>query len=212
MTRTARILLLIAALAVAASSAVSAGAAAAPAEWRAGAEVLGLTLLWVIAAAAVFAWGRVDPLSTMGFKRGRWPDVLIGIGAGIVLMLAVPLLAMLASAIAGDTGLIETAAARPAWLVLLGVLTASGTEEIVYRGAAMGALQRAGAGWGWQLLLPAAAFTATHLSWSPAHTLVVVLPLALALGALYLWRRSLVVTVIAHLVIDAPLVAIALMS
>ena len=41
-------------------------------------------------------------------------------------------------------------------------------------------------------------------------TLFVVLPLSVALGCLYLWRRSLPVTMLAHLIIDAPLVVFAL--
>ena len=46
-------------------------------------------------------------------------------------------------------------------------------------------------------------------SWNVAHVVAVVLPLGALLGLLYVWRRNIVVVVIAHLVTDLPLVVLA---
>lgn len=209
--RNARVLLVIASGAVIASFAVTAAAAAAPSPWRSQAELAGMGALWVIAIGTVVVWRRYDSLAGIGLRRVGGRDVLIAFASGVVLMLAVPALAWLATTVtAHGVGLVESATARPAQLVVLGVLTAAVTEEVVFRGAAMGALARAGAVRFWQVAVPAVLFTATHVAWSPAHTLFVVLPLSVALGCLYLWRRSLPVTMLAHLIIDAPLVVFAL--
>lgn len=39
-------------------------------------------------------------------------------------------------------------------------------------------------------------------TWSPAHAFGVVLPLGAALTGLYLWKRSLAVVIVAHLLAD----------
>lgn len=92
---------------------------------------------------------------------------------------------------------------------MLGVLTASVTEEIIFRSAAMGALIAVRAPTLVVLILPALLFTTVHWSWGIAHMAFVVLPMSLALGALFLWRRSLLVNIIAHLVADLPVIVLA---
>lgn len=206
-----RVLLVIASVAVIALFAVTVAAASVPSDWQPQAELVGMAALWVIAITTVVTWRRHDSPVGIGLRRMSGPDVLIALVSGVVLMLAVPLLALLATMVTTDgVGLVESATARCAPLIALGILTAAVTEEVVFRGAAMGALTRAGAGRIWQVAVPAVLFTATHEAWSPTHTLFVVLPLSIALGLLYLWRRSLPVTMLAHLIIDAPLIVLAL--
>lgn len=54
-------------------------------------------------------------------------------------------------------------------------------------------------------------FVVAHLgSWSLAHIVGVVVPLGALMTWLYLWRRNLTVNIIAHAIIDAPLVVLAL--
>lgn len=56
-----------------------------------------------------------------------------------------------------------------------------------------------------------AVFALAHAgNWNAAHVLVVPLPLGAALTALYLWRRNLIVAMIAHFMIDLPLVIVAM--
>jgi membrane protease YdiL (CAAX protease family) len=102
------------------------------------------------------------------------------------------------------------AASGPAWLVLAVVLTASVTEELLFRAYPIERLARlTGARWP-GALLSLAAFVAFHLhdgTWG--HVVGVVLPLRAVMTGLYLWRRN-VVVIITHFLLDLPLVLVAL--
>lgn len=56
-------------------------------------------------------------------------------------------------------------------------------------------------------------FTVIHVpGWGVAHALGVVLPLGAALTGLYVWKRNLLLVMLVHLVIDAPLIVLALIG
>lgn len=172
--------------------------------------VIALAAMWAIAIAETIIWLRLSTPLSLGIKLFGPRDIAIAIVAGIVLSLAVPLLSMASLWIAGaETGTIETAGQLSVGIAVLGVLTAAVTEEVIYRAGAMGALRKLRAPTWVVLVVPALIFTATHWSWRITHTAFVVLPLGLALGALYLWRRSLPVNIVAHLIVDIPIVVLA---
>ena len=108
-----------------------------------------------------------------------------------------------------ETGTINTDTQLNAGIAIAEVVTAAVTEEIIYRAGAMSALIAIRAPRVIVLLIPAVIFTATHWSWGLAHTAFVVFPLSVALGALFIWRRSLVVNMIAHLLVDLPVIVLA---
>ena len=84
----------------------------------------------------------------------------------------------------------SVAGGAPAWLLLVMVLTASVTEELLFRSYPIERLARL-TGKRWPgALLSLAAFVAFHLhGWNLGHVVGVVLPLGAVMTGLYLWRR-----------------------
>ena len=99
----------------------------------------------------------------------------------------------------------------PAWLLLVVVLTASVTEELLFRAYPIECLTRlTGSRWP-GAVLSLAAFGAFHLlGWNVGHVVGVVLPLGAVMTGLYLWRRNLVFVIMTHVVLNLPIVLIAL--
>lgn len=182
---------------------------------EAGTALAGMALLWgcALGLLAVVRVREGRPLASLGLGRPTLRGAALAAGIGVVLSLLVPLLSLAAARVlpAPDAGgVIGVAGRLPAWLLLLGVATAAVTEEILFRAypivrfAARGRRPPLGA------LLRFVAFVASHApGWNPAHVVGVVLPLGLALGALYLWRREVWFVMIVHAVVDLPLVALA---
>ncbi|WP_269518776.1 CPBP family intramembrane glutamic endopeptidase [Brachybacterium phenoliresistens] len=96
-------------------------------------------------------------------------------------------------------------------MLVAGVLTAAVTEEVIFRAVPMELLlRRRFPSWA-AVLVPLIAFTLAHAgSWSPAHVVGVVMPLGLLLGLVYLRWRSLGMCMVVHLLVDAPLVLVAI--
>lgn len=105
----------------------------------------------------------------------------------------------------------SVAGSAPAGLLLIVVLTASVTEELLFRAYPIEHLARL-TGKRWPgALLSLAAFVALHLEgWNLGHVIGVVLPLGAVMTGLYLWRRNLVFMIITHFFLDLPIVLIAL--
>lgn len=172
-----------------------------------------LLVMWVAAGATWICLahgGGRDVTFRIRLSRG---DLLVSAVAGVGGMLLVPALSWLTAHTLGDTQLLESTERAPAWLIVAAVLTAAVTEEILYRAMPMELLLRDRHPSWLVLLAPLALFVLAHLgSWNLAHVVGVVLPMGLLLSALYLWRRNLTVNVLVHLMIDAPLIVIAIMA
>ena len=102
-------------------------------------------------------------------------------------------------------------AAIPVGWLALGIGTAVIMEEVVYRAYLIErSVQLTGRRWP-GAILGLALFVVIHLGgWNLAHVVGYVLPLGAAFTGLYLWRRNLLFVVIAHLLLDLPIVLIAL--
>ncbi len=135
-------------------------------------------------------------------------------GLGVLLSVSVPLLTVLISQILPapeSGGIVDTASGSTPGLLLLSALTAGVTEEILFRGYAIERLIELTRRPWISALTSLAVFVLTHLAgWSLAHVVGVVLPLGAILTALYVWRRNLVFVIIARILVDLPLVLIAL--
>jgi len=173
-------------------------------------------MLWLLAGTliALTMWGERKPWSWLGVRRLTWRAVLLAVGFGIVLGIAVPVLTAVAHWFmpAPGGGTVDSAAGSgSAWLLLIVVLTASVTEEILFRAYPIERLGRlTGSRWP-GALLSLLAFVAFHLEgWNLGHVLFVVLPLGAVMTGLYLWRRNLGFVIITHFVLDLPIVLIAL--
>ncbi len=178
--------------------------------------IVGLSALWVLAIIAVMiaTRGEARGWADIGVHRPRARDVLLGLGLGIGLMLLVPLLSLGAGLILPTTGggIIE-ATAQPWPIILIAIVTAAVTEEVLFRAYPIEGLKRVTGSLWPGAAVGLVAFTVLHAGgWSPAHVLGVVLPLGLLLALIYVWRRSLLVVIIAHFVTDLPLLVVAIVD
>ncbi len=179
-----------------------------------GGAIAGLTALWLIAATVTAHAVYVEELgwTAVGIRRLSAGSTAFAVTAGLALMLLVPLLSFTAAQLLPTGGgTIGSATQRPWSLVLAAVITAAVTEEVLFRAYPVERL--------WALtkspwpgaVLGLIAFVLLHAgSWNAAHVVGVVLPLGAMQTLLYVWRRNLVLVIIAHLVADLPLVILAL--
>ncbi|MDZ4181043.1 MAG: CPBP family intramembrane glutamic endopeptidase [Coriobacteriia bacterium] len=180
-------------------------------------SLIGLSVMWLLAAGVVLIvlHGERRALPSIGWIRLPWVHALQAVLIGVGLSLAVPVLSLAVGRVfpAGDAGSIASAARMPWGLVLAAAVTAAVTEEVLFRGYA---LERMGELLGQRWVgsaIAVASFTITHSAgWNLAHVVGVVLPLGIALTALYWWRRSLPFVMIVHLMIDLPLVVMSAAS
>ena len=180
--------------------------------------LIGFVVYWSLACGliAITRMGERQSLGSLGFKRLSWRMVLVAGGLGILLSVTVPLLTLLTARVlpvAESGGVVDTASRYPAWIVLLSILTAGITEEVVFRGYALERLvQRTDNLWVGAFVSLTAFVLAHGSGWNLGHILGVVLPLGLILTGLYIWQRNLIFVIIVHIVVDLPLFFIALGS
>lgn len=178
----------------------------------------GMAVFWgsTLGVLVVVRYYEGRSLTSLGLRPLTMRGLLLALGFGIGLSLSVPLLTLAAALFlpSPDEGsVLETAVRFPVWLLLLSVVTAAVTEEILFRAYPLERLPGAGRFPFAGILLGLGAFVTVHASgWNAAHVLGVVLPLGLALTALYLWRRELWFVVIVHALVDLPLVVLALLE
>lgn len=166
----------------------------------------GLAAMWVIAAGALLL-ARVGRWN-IGLNRPGKRGWIVAIVAGVVFMLLVPVLSLAGAALFPQEAL---GSRGTLVLVIAGVVTAAVTEEVIFRGVGITGLQKAGLPTWAAAALSLVAFTLTHvMSWPLPHVLLVALPLGAALTWLYLRYRNLWVVIIAHAIVDAPLIVLSL--
>lgn len=104
--------------------------------------LIGFSVFWALTLCILLItkFAEARQLESIGFKPLSGRTVAIAAAIGILLSLAVPLLASLANQllpISESGGILDTATNHPAWVILLGVLTAGVTEEIIFRSYAI---------------------------------------------------------------------------
>jgi membrane protease YdiL (CAAX protease family) len=180
--------------------------------------IWGLALTWIVAIALLILikYGEGRLYTSVGFSPITIKEGLLAIGIGIVLSISVPLLTLLASQLlpSATDGSILDATVQNSWqMLLLGVLTAGITEEIIFRSYLIERLDELTGRPFIAVGVSVLAFTLPHiLNWNNTHVVGVVLPLGLILSWLYLSKRNIIFNMIVHIVIDLPLVFIALAS
>lgn len=176
---------------------------------------IGFGILWLFASATIAYVVIIEkqPLSSIGWRSLSFKWGLAAAGMGIILSLLVPIFTLSINAVipAQQAGSIDDIASGfPWWIVLVSVITAGVTEEILFRGYSLERLLEAtGNKWS-SAALSLAFFVLIHAAgWNIAHILGVVLPLGAVLTSLYLWKRNLLFVIIVHIMIDLPLVFLA---
>ncbi len=139
--------------------------------------------------------------------------LVVAIVLGIVLGVAIPVLGAVARSMfpASQGGTIQsTSTNAPAWLLLFVILTASVTEEILFRAYPLERVAELTGSLWLGVVLSLGAFVAFHVQgWTVAHVVGGVLPGGAIMTTLYVWRRNLLFNILVHFVIDLPLVLIA---
>ena len=142
------------------------------------------------------------PLASIGVRR---PDLMTGVLAVILMLVAYYLLPLLTTPLLRTLGLggfepgLETIGHQPRWWRVCVALTSGPVEEVLYRGYAVerfgtltGRLPLGGA-------FAAVAFGLVHTPfWGLGPALAANLPFGVLMVSAYIWRRDLCATTIAH--------------
>jgi membrane protease YdiL (CAAX protease family) len=166
----------------------------------------GVVVHWINLAAVVFVVLRAErrPLASIGLRPFKWWTIPLGLVAGIVATVATGYLAQfLTPSNAGVAPFVATLLSLPFAMRLVLVITAGVFEETLYRGYAFERL----AGWfnskwaaaGVTVLL----FTLGHAPVVGLDRLLPIFIVSSLITLLYLWRRDLVVNMVAHATVDA---------
>lgn len=135
--------------------------------------------------------------------------IYLAIMIGIALSLLVPLFTQIAEQFlpaADSGGILDTTAQYSPWIILLGVVTAGVTEEFIFRAYIIERLQTLSVSTWICAVISIVTFVLAHMSgWNLTHILGVVLPMAVILTILYLWKRNVTFVIIIHTIIDLPL-------
>ncbi len=175
-------------------------------------------LWWVLAGAIVLYVVAVErlPLSSIGFRRpGVW-DVVLGAVGGIAIIVGIgALLAVVYQALhlKPDQSMAASLMAQPLFYRIAIVTRAAVVEEIVFRGYGMERLKSLTGSWTIAAVLTWAAFTYAHLAGMGLVNLLIPAAAGGAITLLYLWRRNLWTTIIAHWLVDgASLILVPMLS
>lgn len=171
-------------------------------------NLFGGEVLWWAAVVTVLLYVVLierRPFSSIGFRRPKWRDVVAAIGAAVVALGGIVLIAaILFPALhlqmnkSAMQGLLQT----PLWFRILLVTRAAVAEELMFRGYAIPRLEELGRSRVFAGLLSWAIFTYAHLSYWGAAQLIIAGWGGLVLTVLFLWRRNLWANMIAHWLTD----------
>ena len=166
---------------------------------------------WVYIAAMLLYVRRIErlPLSSIGFRRLGGANAVIGVLAGVAVLvvlgtmyyLVLPALHLSDSVAATANG--SALMATPFWWRLISTVRAAVSEEVLFRGYAMERIEELTGSRAIATVFSLAVFTLDHVTyWGWSHELIVAVG-GLAFSLLYLWRRNLWVNIIAHFIVDA---------
>jgi membrane protease YdiL (CAAX protease family) len=180
--------------------------------------LLEFLLVWILTGVVILIvlQGENRPLTSVGVKTITGKEVLLAIVIGIILSLSVPVLTLIVSQIipvSEEGSIASVAESVPAFILLLGILTAGITEEVLFRGYPIERITEITGNKWVALAVSVVAFILPHVAgWNLTHVIAVVIPLGFVMAGLYLWKRNLIFNMIVHILIDLPLVFIALGS
>lgn len=161
---------------------------------------------WTLVAAALLYVHFVEkrPLSSIGLRRLGFREAAIAIAAGIFTIagLAFIYYVILPALHLNEVPQMNAILATPLWWRLISVVRAAVSEEVLYRGYGIERLEELSGRRRFAAVFSWAVFTLAHVGyWGWAHLLIAGFGGAV-LTLLYLWRRNLWVSMIAHAVID----------
>lgn len=163
----------------------------------------GLLIHWINLAALIAIVLRAErlPLASIGVRPMRWWTVPLGVVAGVTITVLAGLISRLLG-LSGDPAFVTTLQALPFATRVLLALTAGIFEETLFRGYALERIATLLHGKWAAAGLTLAIFTVAHVPAVGFAHLAPVLIVSSLVTLLYLWRRDLVVNMIAHATID----------
>ena len=168
---------------------------------------LGLLVEWLLfITLIIIIRAEKLTLSSIGVKPFKLRDLSLGLCFGILLFILfaiiLTLLPKFGLSITKSQAQAKILMASPFLLRLAIVITAGVVEETFYRGYAIERLGQIFGNIRLGALLTLIAFTAVHaISWGLAQLIPISIAAA-ALTLIYLWRRNLILNIIAHIVTD----------
>lgn len=176
------------------------------------AHLVGNEAIWWVYVAVVLLYVlKVErrSLSSIGFRAPGLKNLGIGVGAGILITLALGTLYYvilpalhLNDSIAATTNA-NALMATPFWWRFISTVRAAVSEEVLFRGYAMERIEELSGSRVVAVLISCTVFTLAHVTyWGWSHELFVAFG-GLAFSLLYLWRRNLWVSIVAHFIVDA---------
>ncbi len=168
-----------------------------------GNRVLEQLYLWLLAAVlfvVIVKWEKLGP-SSVGLSRIGWRSLVWGAVAAALLVLVVsPLGGLLLAWLqpgAYEAGLVKLQS-MPIWFLVFAGATAGVVEELLYRGYGIERLSvLTGSIWA-GALLALSAFVLVHIPFWGLGVALATLPAGALLTALYVWKRDLVINMVAH--------------
>jgi uncharacterized protein len=167
-------------------------------------------IYWAL-AVQVLVYVRVvedRSLASIGLRRPAWRDLLAAIGFALAIlagMAALFVVVLPALRIALPAAL-EPLTAAPSWWLSVSVVRAGVSEEILFRGYPIERLQAWTGSRVVAAVVPLTAFALAHVGpWGWGHLVVAAFGDAM-LTWLYLWRRNLWASILAHCLIDGAAV------
>lgn len=177
-------------------------------------SLLGHEVLWWLAVAVLILYVlRVErrPLSSIGFRRLGFADILIAILAGILMVLGTRVIyveVVLPFHLQSNTHQFNIWMSAPFWYRFILVLRAAVAEEILIRAYPVERLIELTGSRVLSGTISWAAFTILHLrTWGPGY-LITAGFYGFILTLLFLWRRNLCSNIIAHWILDAAVLLV----
>ena len=163
----------------------------------------GLAIHWLnllAVLAIVLMWERL-PLASIGVQRFRWWTIPLGLAAGVVILVVASVL-ITALKLSSDEHYAVFFKTLPFITRLAIVITAGVFEETLYRGYALERLTTLCRNKWPAAVITLAAFTLAHIPAVGLAHLPPVFLVSVFVTLLYLWKRNLVVNIVAHATID----------
>lgn len=164
----------------------------------------GLAIHWTMFAlilVIVLRWER-EPLASIGWRSPRWFTLPLGIVAGVAIAIVSAFVSQRLG-LKSDTHFVAFLQSLPLVVRVLLVLTAGVFEETLYRGYGIERLSKYFGGKWVAAGLTLVLFTFAHVWAVGAAHLAPILLVSVLVTLLYLWRRDLLLNMVAHSTIDA---------
>ncbi len=165
---------------------------------------IGLVIHWVtwMALLIIVRLWEKEPLQSIGWRQPRWSTLLYGIVAGVIITFVSGLVVQ-GLGLRSDKHFLAFLLSQSLVVRVMLVITAGGFEETLYRGYGIERLSRYFGGKHVAAAISLAFFTLAHASSVGTAALLPILIVASLVTILYLWRRDLLLNMVAHTTIDA---------